>query len=268
MDAEVYGRVCSRHPVSHRAWGRLLAGPVALGGAASVAEVVLALTRPDMLLPGSGWIGPGGAGGPLTAVWMLTLGPAAVLMAAMLRWLPRGYLDVRERGLVWGTAWRARGRRWEDVRALDVRRGTVFTAPSPTPTGLYYRCTVVFADGSRVTFRDNTAGYAALEKQLWQRCPAAVALPPEQRRWRRWRWAWPAGALLLLAADAAAWRYVSSAPAEREVREEGRTRLVQNISDGRLVAISTGMLIVLALALVCLFVTLWHLWGPTSGDRG
>ncbi len=142
------------------------------------------------------------------AIPILFLLPVPSLLARALRLGPKAYFEVRQRGLVWGSAWRARGRPWDQVYALDVQRTVQRTNWLLHLLGQDYRCTIVFTNRTQLTFRSNTIGYATLESRVRRYCPAVVRLPLEEQRWRRFRFAWLAIALTSLTAGVAGLLYV------------------------------------------------------------
>ncbi len=234
VDAEQFGPVRGRHAVSVKSMITFAAVMAMLGVAITTVEVILDYADPavlgkDRYCAAEYCTEIRGEGGFWVAIPMVVLSFAVILLARALRPGPSAYFEVRQRGLVWGSAWWTRGRPWDQVRALDVHR----SAPSGLSRlwGQDYRCTIVFTDRKQLTFRSNTVDYAVLERRVRRYCPTVIKLPPEEQRWRRFRFVWLAIALVLLAVFAGSMLYVASVPPERKI---GNT-LVPTFSDGQIV---------------------------------
>jgi hypothetical protein len=222
VDTEQFGPVRAWHPVSVKSMVTFAAALAMLGVATVAVEVILAYTAPallgkDVACGADYCVGIRGKSGVWSAIPAFTLPLAAIFLARALRRGPKAYFEVRQRGLVWGSAWRTRGRPWDQVHALDVHR---MVGPSnwlAQLLGWDYRCTIVFTDRKQLTFRSSTADYALLERRVRRYCPTVVQLSPEEQRWRRFRFVWLAIALVLLAIFVVGLLYVASVPDERTI---------------------------------------------------
>jgi hypothetical protein len=235
VDAEQFGPVRGRHAVSVKSMITFALVMAMLGVAIAAVEVILADADPAVLKDrycAAGYCTEiRGEGGVWIAIPIAVLSFAVILLARALRLGPKAYVEVRQRGLVWGSAWWTRGRPWDEVYALDVHR--MVGAPNGLSRlwGQDFRCTIVFADRKQLTFRSNTADCAVLERRVRQYCPTVVRLPPEEQRVRRFRFVWLAIALVLLAVFAGGMLYVAGVPPEVKIGNA----LVHTFSDSQIV---------------------------------
>lgn len=224
MDVEQLGAVRSRHRTSIRPLLTVGLALALLGTGLFVALAVINALAPDSVQPRDTVIEVDPAGttaGMRPGSWgvgilLVIFGVTALVpgLLAVIRALHRGpgaYLEVRERGLVWGSKRRSTGRAWDEVRWIDPPKKKPLVESIATRMGLQSRCVVVFHDGTRLAFDSSTEDTAALIAAIRRHSPQAKALPMNERGSYRYRFVWLAGGVLSLAGIAGVWWHMDSA---------------------------------------------------------
>jgi hypothetical protein len=230
---EELGQVVSHHAVDRRRRFTVTVIATSLG-------LVLLLCAGVIPHPADGSPGSGSASKVFGTV--LGLGTVALMIATWYLWRAlrggRGeYFEVRERGLVHGTAHRVEVWQWSDiagVRGIDQRDTALRRY-----LGAQYLCRVLLRDGRRFSFTGLTSGYSALGAALAENCPF---LPDSTGP----KWLWSTVSLVCAAMFGFCLVFLLSHPeTETQVLHDGYTQTVYTpgLSDGTFGLLILGLLV-------------------------